>query len=292
MYSNNMQNNMQGQQQWRGYGGGTGYTYNPAIGNNPLPAGTQGTVNRAYTHTPQQDELVNHQLVGLLDQNNPYIRNARLRANEASGARGLLNSSMAMGNAERAAIESALPIAQADAARFGQSAESNLGYLNQMNQLQAQIAGQERIANANRQAASAEAAGAAASALQRQREQLAFSGEQAALDRAQQLGMAQFGLGADLTRMGGQAQWNNWLGDMDTTRGMERDLYQTQLGLVSGFGNSMNNVLTNAFSMGLFNPDFMANPQQMSNIIGGIGQMALPFFSNIFGSIFGGMGGP
>lgn len=280
------------QQQWRGTGGGTGYTYNPAIGNNPLPGGTQGTVNRAYTHTPQQNELVAHQLQGLLASNSPYIQQARQSGREEAAGRGLLNSSMAAGAAQREAIRGALPIAQADAGRYGQSAESNLGYLNQMAQLQSNLASNESIANRNLQSSMQNASGERAAALQLQRERLAFQGEQQGLDRAHQLGMGQFGLGSDLARMGYGAQWNNWLGDQETTRGMERDLYQTQLGAASGFSNSMNNVMANAFTYGLFNPEFMANPQQMSNLLGGINQMSLPFFNNIFSNLFGGLGGP
>lgn len=280
--------NTYAQQQRRIGLGGQGFNYDPRIGNNPLPAGTQGTANRAYTHNPQERELVSNQLTGLLAQDNPYIRNARLRANEASASRGLLNSSMAMGNAERAAIESALPIAQADAARFGQSAESNLGYLNQMAQQEAQISAQERIANANRDAASANSQADSAARLQLQREALAYQGEQSALDRAQQLGMAQFGLGSNLMQMGYGAQWDNWLQDQGLNRQMERDLYNTQLGVVSGFGNAFNNVLTGAISYGMMNPDFAANPQQMSNLIGGTMSMMGPAFTNFFSNLFGG----
>ena len=73
----------------------------------------------------------------LLSGDSAYIQNARLRGTEAAQSRGLRNSSIAAGSAERAAIEGAQPI---------------------LNEIQT---------------------------LQRQREQLGFQGEQAALDRLQ-----------------------------------------------------------------------------------------------------------
>lgn len=277
--------NNQGNRQWTA---STGYSYNPAIGNNPLPAGFQGTVNKAYTRTPQQNELVEHRLTGLLSQNNPYISNARQRGVEQAAGRGLLNSSMAAGSAERAAIESALPIASQDASTFSTAAGQNMDALNQMSLQQGQLASNEAIANRNLQASMQNASGERAAALQLQRERLAYEGEQAGLNRAQQLGMAQFGLGADLTTMGYGAQWNNWLQDQGLGRQMESDLYNTQLGLIGNYGQSLNNMMMGAFNYGMFNPDFMANPQQMSNLLGGISQMSYPIFSNFFNNIFGG----
>jgi hypothetical protein len=268
--------------------GKQGFNYDPRIGNAPLPPGFQGTAQRAYTRTPQQNELASHQLNGLLSSNNPYVTNARQRGVEQAGARGMLNSSLAAGAAERSAIEAAAPIAQADASAFGTAASENLGYLNQMAQQEAQLSAQERIANQNRNAARASSLGAANAALQRQREQLAFQGEQNALDRNQQLGMAQFGLGANLTQMGYGAQWDNWLQDQGMGRQMQRDLYNTQLGVVGNFGNAYTNTLMGAISYGMMNPDFAANPQLMTNLVGGINGMMMPSFTNFFSQLFGG----
>jgi len=53
---------------------------------------------------------------GLLETGSPYLTAARQRGKEYAASRGLLDSSIAAGAAERAAIESALPIAQQDAA--------------------------------------------------------------------------------------------------------------------------------------------------------------------------------
>ena len=58
------------------------------------------------------------QLNTLLKSDSPYIQNAETRAKEEAAGRGLLNSSMAAGAGRRAAIESALPIAQQDAETY------------------------------------------------------------------------------------------------------------------------------------------------------------------------------
>lgn len=100
--------------------------------NLPWGAGT-AQFTPADVHTQQVDpnQLLSHQLTGLLDQDNPYIQNARQRAREAAGARGMGNSSIAMGAAERSAIEAGLPIAQFDAGRYGHVADLNMGAQNQ-----------------------------------------------------------------------------------------------------------------------------------------------------------------
>jgi hypothetical protein len=73
------------------------------------------------------------QLQQLLGEDSPYIAESRRQAVEQAGSRGLLNSSTAAGAGQRAAIESALPIAQQDAetySKFGlqeQQARNTLG---------------------------------------------------------------------------------------------------------------------------------------------------------------------
>ena len=262
-------------------GGGQGFVYDQRIGNNPLPTGIQGTANRAYTRTPQSNELVENRLNGLLSQNNPYIQNARQRSAEQSNSRGLLNSSIAAGAGERAAIESALPIASQDASAFGAAAGQNQDALNQMAQLESQLASQRDIAGMQTGAQMSIAELNANSALQRQREQLAYSGEQQGLDRQHQLGM-----------VGYNAQWSDWLSGNQSNRQLNNDmmsnLYNTQLGMTRDYSSFMNNTISNAFAYGMFNPEFMANPQQMRDLIGGIYSTSQPIFSNFFNSMFGG----
>lgn len=86
----------------------------------------------------RNDETVRGQLNSLLQSDSPFIANARQRAAETANARGLLNSSIAAGAGERAAIEAALPIAQQDAKGFQDQALQN-----QQNRQQAQVNAQQ-----------------------------------------------------------------------------------------------------------------------------------------------------
>lgn len=72
----------------------------------PAPTGTTQTAG---------GDTVEGRLTSLLEKDNPYLVGARTRAAQTSNARGLLNTSIAAGAGESAAIESALPIAQQDA---------------------------------------------------------------------------------------------------------------------------------------------------------------------------------
>lgn len=96
-----------------------------------------GAGNSAYVREVQPNELTSNQLTGLLASNSPYIQQARQQAVNAANGRGLLNSSIAAGNAQGAAIQAGLPIAQQDAAAYATAAGQNQEYLNQI--LQARI---------------------------------------------------------------------------------------------------------------------------------------------------------
>jgi hypothetical protein len=65
---------------------------------------------------------VEGRMEGLLGSDSPYMKAAKAGAMETANRRGLLNSTMAATAGEKAAIESALPIAQADAGFLQQSA--------------------------------------------------------------------------------------------------------------------------------------------------------------------------
>lgn len=79
----------------------------------------------------QDDELVQNQLTGLLASDSDYMRNARQRGAESAAQRGALNSSIFAGASQRAAIEAAAPIAQADAQAYRQAATENAAAINQ-----------------------------------------------------------------------------------------------------------------------------------------------------------------
>lgn len=71
------------------------------------------------------EALVEKRMLGLLDQNNDYMRNANTKGLQYANQRGLINSSIAAGAARQAALEAALPIAQQDANSFFQQGRAN-----------------------------------------------------------------------------------------------------------------------------------------------------------------------
>lgn len=67
------------------------------------------------------NQLVETSLQSFLDPNSQYIQNARQRGMEVAATRGGINSSIAAGASERAAMEAAVPLAQtAIGAQLGQ----------------------------------------------------------------------------------------------------------------------------------------------------------------------------
>lgn len=112
-------------------------------------------VNREVT----DDELVEHRLQQLLDDDSPYIQQARRQGERAAAARGALSSSIFAGASQAAAIQAALPIAQQDAQTYYQTASENMQATNTMTMAQLQSATQ--LAGAAMQAQGTAAAGAA-----------------------------------------------------------------------------------------------------------------------------------
>lgn len=68
------------------------------------------------TYNPNQlrpaNELVQGSMEAMLNPNSSYIQNARQRGTEIAATRGGINSSIAAGASERAAIDAAAPLAQ------------------------------------------------------------------------------------------------------------------------------------------------------------------------------------
>jgi hypothetical protein len=83
--------------------------------------------------TPE-DDSVTTKLNGLLASDSPYIAQARRAGVRDAGKRGLLNSSIAAGSAENAAIAAAAPIASQEASQTAQknqaTLEGNINYDN------------------------------------------------------------------------------------------------------------------------------------------------------------------
>jgi len=83
-------------------------------------------------------QTVSGQLQNLLSSDSPYIKQAEQKATEQAGSRGLLNSTIAAGAGRRAAIESALPIAQQDAQTYNQFALAKQTSENNLQTIQAE----------------------------------------------------------------------------------------------------------------------------------------------------------
>lgn len=276
---------------------------NPNIPRQSQARGIQGTDDRAYTGNVQNQELVENRLNNLLSGDSAYIQNARLRGLQGAGKRGLLNSSIAAGSAERAAIESGLPIASADAQTYLQTRMQNQQDLNQNLMQERDIMNRALEADANRSLAAAMRNDGRMSAdaerqlrLQLQREALAFEGEQQGLSRQQQEMMSRLGYGQDLGRMEADYNFRNELATNDTFRQdwlqdnqFNRDFYgnmalnfqRAQIDNSSQFYQQMGQALFN-------NPEVFGNPDFLSGINN---FFQTNIFDNYMDDFLGGMGG-
>lgn len=97
----------------------------------PPPTPTAVTPAAATTQwQPGSDATVQGQLTSVLDKGGPLMERAAARSNQQMNARGLLNSSMAIGAGQGALYDAALPIARDDAATFGAAGKFNAGEAN------------------------------------------------------------------------------------------------------------------------------------------------------------------
>ena len=69
-------------------------------------------------YVDEDKSTVRGQLNSLLAEDSPYITQARLSGEKESASKGMLNSSMAAGNSQAAAISAAVPIAAQDASTY------------------------------------------------------------------------------------------------------------------------------------------------------------------------------
>lgn len=271
--------------------------------------GIQGTDNRAYTRNVTGNELVQNQMQGLMNRGGAYMRNAAQRGLETANRRGLLNSSIASGAAERSSLEAAMPIAQADAATYGRAQTENMDALNRGLMQERDILNQQTMeglraasSGQNAQLQAMLAREQMALDLQRQRENLAFSGEQQGLDRSQQQWLAQFGLGADLARgqqgFGFQSALSRQGFDQDIGRMSLQDFYNTRQGqqdainqmtmMEYGMGVQAMGNFYNRFGDALFDePDVYGDPYIQQYILNW-GQNFRPQFSTLFNRYYGG----
>lgn len=141
---------------------------------------------------------VQSNLENILGSGNAYMTNANRRGLETAASRGLLNSSVAAGAAQRSAIEASMPIlaqtmnlqGQREGQQFTQG-ESALDRYNQLKQQANQLNTTTQQNEFNRNFQGTQADADRQQAMRLQREQNAFTGEQNQLNRNQQKDMAQ-----------------------------------------------------------------------------------------------------
>lgn len=115
-------------------------------------AGYEGAQGTSANYTADQRDVstnatVKGQLEGLLSEGSKYLDIARQGAAEQANKRGFLNSTMAAGAGERAAIQSALPIASQDASTYHNQSLTNQSANNQAMQFNAGTEQQMTLAN-------------------------------------------------------------------------------------------------------------------------------------------------
>lgn len=120
----------------------TGQGYNAA-----QALGTNWTVDNPQT--------VQGQVSGIIAANSPLVQQARAASLAQMNARGLTNSSMALGEGQKAVISSAMPIATQDASLYANNAKYNADTANNMSQFNVgqQNTGLQFTANAGNTAA-------------------------------------------------------------------------------------------------------------------------------------------
>jgi hypothetical protein len=111
--------------------GGVVGSYNPGTAGMPPPPTTTGASIGPQLQQVQANQTVQGQLADILKTGNPLLEGAKTRAAQAANARGLQNSSMAVQSGEEAIVNTAMPIAQQDAAVYQKQALVNQDISNQ-----------------------------------------------------------------------------------------------------------------------------------------------------------------
>ena len=124
----------------------TGAKKDPLLGENVFSASNTG-VDPALRTIDATRESVAGQLDSLLAKESGLMTRARTGAAQTANARGLLNSSMAAGAGEEAAINTAFPIANADANIYGTASRDNQAAQNAALSQNAQSANTAALAN-------------------------------------------------------------------------------------------------------------------------------------------------
>lgn len=106
--------------------GASGYT-----GASANPFGYDATKANLTDWNVNNNQTVQGQLTGIIAANSPLLQQARATSLAQMNQRGLVNSSMALGEGQKAVINTALPIASQDATTFANAAQLNANAANQ-----------------------------------------------------------------------------------------------------------------------------------------------------------------
>lgn len=264
---------------------GQQYTFDSRVGNGSLPAGIQGSANRAYTRTVQGNELTANQLNALLGSDSRYIQEARLRGREGAAARGLgVLGGMGAGLAEREAIRAGLPIAESDAGAHRSAATENLAWLNQM-----ALQGSQRV-NIGSGSTGFDAEHAQLLAqqheLQMQRERLGYDGEQRGLDRAHQVAFDRDQWQRNMITQGSDQRFQRSMQREQSRLGLQDYAARTGIDMRAQSANFNNRLLEGFLAEpDVFTPDVIAGVSQFAHdVFSDYGDMFDSWFDEMFGS--------
>lgn len=108
--------------------------YNSYITSAPDPMKTyEAEMASAATWTVAPDQTVQNQIEGIIKKDSPLMQMARTQSLQDQAARGLGNSSLAIGAGQRAVYGAATPIASQDASTYANAARTNAELATQVN---------------------------------------------------------------------------------------------------------------------------------------------------------------
>lgn len=273
-----------------------------------------------YQYIPPDAHLVAGQLKKNIDLKSPLMQQAKQNAMEVAMARGAADTSYQAGAAQRATIDSMLPIASQDSETLTRVGQMNAQNAQDAANLQAQLNAQSGQGGGQIvYDMTGENEAERAHQLQLQRERLAFEGEQGAYGREhgmsmglmdlygglfqgqqnfanqRQLGFDEFGfnraLAGDQFGYGRALRGDDFLYNSSLARqNADLDMRQSFANYQMGIGRGMQDFYQNIILGGMGNPEFMADPEGFFGFAQfATGQVPGPgsnFFRNLFG--FGG----
>jgi len=273
-----------------------------------------------YQYIPPDAHLVSGQLKKNIDLKSPLMQQAKQNAMEVAMARGAADTSYQAGAAQRATIDSMLPVASQDSETLTRVGQMNAQNAQDAANLQAQLNAQSGQGGGQivYDMTGAEEADRQLQ-LQLQRERLAFEGEQSAYGREhgmsmglfdlygnlyqgqqnfgnqRQLGFDEFGfnraLAGDQFGYGRALRGDDFLYNSSLARqNADLDMRQSFANYQMGIGRGMQDFYQNIILGGMQIPEFMADPEGFFGFAQfATGQVPGPgsnFFRNLFG--FGG----